>query len=167
MSKDTSKNTSQDKGYVKKIDKYQDLYSSAFTFFLVGGIGIVVLLLDLFGIISFNLAPNTKFLFYGVMTALFISFLIIAFHTSKTAKKVKRQIGEEITTTNEIINWFLGNYSAEIIDSFIGISEITSEELYYFKRSEEIERLLYKKLENPEAAFIDQLVEEIYQKFYE
>ncbi|NLZ80653.1 MAG: hypothetical protein GX913_02435 [Clostridiales bacterium] len=167
-----SKDTSQDKGYVKKVDKYQDLYSSAFTFLLVGGIGIIVLFLDFFGIIRFNLAPNTKVLFYVVMATLFIGFLIIGFQTSKNAKMVKKQIGEEITATNEIINWFLENYSKEKIDSEIDIIEPSSEEdsvdeVNYFNRADYINEILNEKLENVDETYVEQLTEEIYQKFYD
>ncbi len=167
-----SKETTQNKSYVKKIDKYQDLYSSAFTFFLVGGIGLFVLCLDFFGIISFNLASSTKVLFYFVMTGLFIAFLIIGFQTSRNAKKVKKQIGEEITTTNEIMNWFLKNYTKESIDSSIEFieeasTEGSSEEIKYFGRAEYIKKVLNEKIENIDEAFIEQLTEEIYQKFYE
>lgn len=167
-----SKKISQDGKYVKKIDKYQDLYSSSFTFFLVGSIGIIVLLLDFFGIISFSFAPNSKILFYIVMLALFLGFLVIGFNTGRNAKSVKKQIGEEITATNEIINWFIENYTKEKIDSEIKLDESSlgeklSSEEEYFNREDYIKKILHEKLENLDELFVEQLTEEIYKKYYE
>lgn len=155
--------------YVKKSEQYQDLSSSAITFFAVGLVGLAILILDITGILHLNFGAG-KFLFYFVMGILFIGFLIIGFFTWRNARKIKTQIGEEITTTNEIITWFTNHYTGDSIDIEIFRGDTDKnlpEEIKYFKRTAYIKQELETKIAQLDEAYQDELTEQLYQKFYE
>jgi len=152
--------------YVKKAEQYEDLHSSAVTFLLVGFCGILFVILSATGLLPLSFGAG-KYLVYFVMGAMFVIFLLVGFSSFKSAKKVKEQIAEEENQTQEILHWFLKEYSAEQIDRECGMEENLAEELCYFERSEFMKRLLLNKLEEAQEAYAEELVEQLYQEIYE
>ena len=63
--------------YVTKLTKYEDNKSSALTFLLIGGVGVVLVILHIAGVINFNLSTFSKLLTNIEMGAMFIIFLIV------------------------------------------------------------------------------------------
>ena len=153
--------------YVDKSQKYDDLKSSASAFLLVGGALLIISALCWAGIINIPMAPVSKLIFQGALTVMGVFSLIVFARTNSSAKKLAPQIAEEKTHTHDILDWFLGQYTAENIDSAISGPEDLSEEELSLKRFQVIQDLLVTGQDLPDQAYVDALSEEIYSKLFE
>ena len=153
--------------YVDKSQKYDDLKSSATAFLLVGGVLLIVSALCWAGVITIPMAPVSRLIFQGALTVMGVFSLIIFARTNSSAKKLAPQIAEEKTHTHDILDWFLGQYTAENIDSAISGPEDLSEEELSLKRFQVIQDLLVTGQDLPDQAYVDALSEEIYSKLFE
>lgn len=166
-----SKN-SKDNGpgvYINREDKLKDLNSTAYTFLLVGFVGLVVVILGALGVINFYLASNIKYLMYLVMGTLFIIFIIIGFYSMKSAREITEEAKEESELTYDIMDWFKKNFIADDIDEAVPIdlSAEPLEEIKYYKRCEEIKNILEKTYGELEEAYLDKIVDDIYNQLYD
>ena len=157
--------SSSKKSYTKLSDKYEDVKSSAYTLLIVGVVGGIAILLEAFGIFTFPISPQTKWLFYTVMGGIFIAFIISGIFSMMHAQQLKIDAGKEDETIDEIINWFRENHTKESIDSEIDTD--TQEELLYFNRAEYIKNVIMHQFETADEALIDSLIENIYTELYE
>ena len=70
--------------YENNTDKYKDNLSSAITFFICGGIGIILMILNDVGIIKFITKDSSSFIFINiVLGVLFIGFIAIGNYTKE------------------------------------------------------------------------------------
>ncbi len=153
--------------YVDKSQKYDDLKSSAFAFLLVGGALLVVSVLCWAGIINIPMAPVSKLIFQGALTAMGIFSLVVFLRTARSAKKLAPQIAEEKARTRITIDWFTDQYAAEDIDNAIGDKDSLTEEELSLKRFQIIQDWLVTGQDLPDQAYVDALSEEIYTKLFE
>ena len=72
--------------YMDSAERAEENRSSAWTLFIVGGVGLVILVLGFFGIIPFPISGFSKYMFYGVMAVLFIIFLVAGIISMKKSK---------------------------------------------------------------------------------
>ncbi len=154
--------------YVKKSQKYDDLKSSATAFLLVGGIALVFSILCWANVISLPMAGFSKILSQCVLTVMGIASLVVAFTSSKSAKEMESQIGDEEQKTKDLIAWFLDSYTSSQIDQLIGrvYHGLEPEELS-LKRFEVIQDLIITNKDIADQSYIDLLSEEIYNKLFE
>ena len=96
--------------YVTRAERYEDLKSSASAFWIVGAALIILAVASWAGILPVNIILKLMF------TVLAAVSLFIAWKTGEDAKTVKGQIKEETEVTEQLIKWFLENYTPEQID---------------------------------------------------
>lgn len=161
--------------YVPKKNKYEDNLSSAWTFFIVGGIGTVAIILHLFGIIDFNLSSFSRTMINSVMGALFIGFLIIGIISYKNAAKYKKEAEAEEALTAKTIDEFKSEYTKESIDEKTGVTNIDntcnnsdSSATYdiWQKRYNFIKCIIYSRISDESEAYIEYITEKIYNDYY-
>ncbi|WP_455716457.1 hypothetical protein [Anaerosporobacter sp.] len=147
--------------YVRKADQFKDLRSTAYIFIAVGFGGLVVLLLNIFGVLSFY----QGYFAWIIMGLLFTSFLIIGFGTLKHSKQVKGQIDEENALTDAINTWLEKNITKEVLDRVIDPNE--ADEINYFKQTEYIKNGILETFDkNLVDSYVDLLVEEFYNSHF-
>lgn len=147
--------------YVKKEDQFRDLKSTAFTFFFVSLLGIVILVLNAVGVISLfaGIMP------YIVMGGLFIAFLYIGFNTYAKSKKVEKEITSENDLTGSIEKWLNQNITKANLDS---IDEVeTNPEISFFKKLDYMKELIIDQFGDLDDGYLDHLVEEYYNTNFE
>lgn len=155
--------------YIKQEDKYKDVKSSGYVFLIVGMIGTVFMFLNIFGIIDFYLASNIKYLTYIVMFGMFILFIIIGFYSLHSSKKIKEEAKVENDLTNDIMEWFRKNFSGDDVDenADINISDISQEEIRYFKRTEAIKNIITQTYGELDVSYLDKIADDVYQELYD
>lgn len=151
--------------YVKKEDKYKDTLSSAYTLLIVGFIGLLLLLLVVTNVINLNLASPGKYITYSGIGIMLIIFIIIGFVSLNTAKRLAVEASHENQLTDDILDWFSKSISADLIET--GITDDMSEEIKYFKRFENIKKLIVKTYGELNEGYIDKLADDIYQKQFD
>ena len=154
-----------DNTYVKKADKYEDVRSSAFTMLIVGMLGIIFVILALTKVINIPFSEATAWLFYSIMSIVFVAFTIAGFFSLRRANKLKDEAEIENEKIDEINAWANENVSKTVIDTGLDLNE--SVEILYFSRAEKIKGLLMHQFEDVDEGLIDLLTENIYTKIYE
>lgn len=152
--------------YVKKETAYEDMKSTATTFLCIGTLGIICLLLWGLGVIRLQMEGYMKILMFLVMGTLFVVFLIIGIRYQMRLKSVKEEAGSEKQLTEEIIRWFLDNYSADDIDAGIADTSVGEEQLY-FQRYEVMERCISSRYPDLDHAYQDHMLEELYGRIFQ
>ncbi len=152
--------------YVKKADKYKDLRGSALSLITVGVLGDIYLIGKTFGFISFGPEYEgiTSILFLIVMGTLFNVFLIGGILAYGKSNIIKAEIGEEEQLTADILSEFTVK-SAEELDT--NYETDVNEGTLYFNRTDYLKKQIINKYGNLEEAYLEDLVEQIYQTVFE
>ena len=101
--------------------------SSASAFFLVGGV--LAIGADYSAFWEFYHLPMAgfqKYMFEGVLVVLAIGSFVVAVSSRKRAAELKVEADDEKRQTQEIIDWFLKNYSAKELDEQLLMETRTS-----------------------------------------
>lgn len=142
----------------------QDNKSSAWVLTIIGILGLVVSILGFFKVIPFRV--GNPYFFYGIITALFLVFIVMGVVSFINGKKFERKVSSEVTVYDSIISWAKKNLTAEIIDSKIDASDSDEEEMY-FKRIELISGMINSQFVNLEPEFVDNIIDnDIYDMLY-
>lgn len=154
-----------DKTYVKKADKYEDVRSSSATMLIVGMLGIIFIILSLTKVINIPFSVTTAWLFYTIMSVVFVAFVIGGIVSYFKAVKLKDEAVVEDKKIDEINAWAKDNLTIDVVDSGLDLNE--SVEILYFSRAEKIKNTLMLQFEDVDEGLIDLLTENIYTKLYE
>lgn len=146
--------------YVKKEDQYKDLSSTALTFLSFGIAGIVFVILNIMGFITFFNGPIA----YALSGAMFIVFVFIGITTLKKAKLTKGQIHQENQTIDGITSWMNKNITEELLSTVQDDS--LSNEINYFNKIEKIKELLKDNFKELDDSLTDQIIEEFYDAHF-
>ena len=151
--------------YENSTDKYKDNLSSAITFFICGGAGIIVLLLNAFGVINLLSRESSSFILMNiVLGALFVGFIVIGFSSLKYSKKIKETASKEEKALENVMNWLTENVSKETIEASYDSS--IPEEMKYFNRSEYIKNALKEEFTDMDDTIIDFINDKYIEKLF-
>jgi hypothetical protein len=140
--------------YESSADKYIDNLSSAITFIVCGIVGLIILLLNDFGVIHiFSSAIPFSILTNVVLGALFIAFIVIGIRSLSYSKKIKSDVDKEVSANEQIQNWLLENVSTDDVEN--SYTHNIPEEMWYFSRSEYLKKVIRKQFPD----FDDSIVE--------
>ncbi|WP_197661213.1 SUR7/PalI family protein [Mobilitalea sibirica] len=147
--------------YIMKADQYKDYNATVWIFSLFGIGGIIVVILNIVGILSFfnGLFPNL------IMSGLFLFFLYIGLSTSKKAKLIQADIDAENKLTEKINLWLEENITESFLASIH--DESISEELNYLKKVNKIKLMLNDEFGKQNSSYLDRLIEEYYSNTFE
>ena len=151
--------------YENNTDKYKDNLSSAITFFICGGIGIILMILNDVGIIKFITKDSSSFIFINiVLGVLFIGFIAIGIWSLKYSNKIKAKAEKEDQTAKDVFSWLDDNVTKEDIED--SYSENIQEEMKYFNRTAYVKEQLtvqFTELSDEEAEnFSEQFIEKMF-----
>ena len=148
--------------YVTRAERYEDLKSSASAFWIVGAALIILAVAGWAGILPVNIILKLMF------TVLAGVSLFIAWKTGEDAKTVKGQIKEEAEVTEQLIKWFLENYTPEQIDEIITRENgELQDEVLALKRIALIQDIYITQYDLADQGYVDALAEEVYGQLFE
>lgn len=151
--------------YIDSQSSVDENKSSGWVLLIVGSVGIIAVILSMVGVIPIKF--NNPYLFYGVLCAIFVLFLVMGFVSFANAKKFESKAKGEKTLRDSLIEWAEKNLTAEDIDKEIDIWNTESDEILYFKRSKVITDKLNKQFVNLDPMLVDNLIDNvIYEKIY-
>lgn len=152
--------------YIEKSAKYNDVKSTAFTFTIIGVLGIICIVLFDAGFFSLNIASYMKIMMNLVMGTLFVIFTIVGIRSFLQLKVLSLEVTKEEETTNEINTWFQEHYSSKDIDSSFSTDELSEEQLY-FKRYEKMKQMISNQYSNLSEDYLDHMIELLYHELFE
>lgn len=150
--------------YVSKKTKTEDLKSTAYTFTLVGSVGIILLILFGIGVIPLHTSGYMKIMLCIVMGIMLGIFLIIGIRSFLQVKELSAQADLEELKLKEITEWFRSSYTAMDINGHIALNQ--SEEQLYFSRYEVMNQLIAEKYPQLEESFADHIIELLYTELF-
>ena len=161
--------------YRDNAERASENRSSAWVLMAVGGLGIVALIMGITGVIPLHF--SNAYLFYGVMAAVFILFLVAGIISMKNALIFEKSAESENSVKSALLDWCRQNLSKEELDRQIGIggtaateegaAEMESEEILYFRRFEAIKARLNHQFLNLDQGFLEKLIDDtVYEMVY-
>lgn len=152
--------------YLNSAQKAEENRSSAWSLILIGGIGIVVIILGVMGLLPIQV--GNAYMFYGVMSAVFILFIVMGMVSMKNARFFAKNAESENNLKKTLLEWCKENLKAEEIDSRIQNTGAMSEEELYLQRYEIIKYMINYQFMNLDQHFVDTLIdEEVYDGVYQ
>lgn len=154
--------------YVSQRTRAEDMKSTAYTFTLIGGAGLILLVLFAAGILPFHPAIYSKIMICLVMGAMFSVFLLVGIHSFRQIKKITQAADEEEALYDEIMKWFPASHTAAEIDAARDpvSAEGSGEEMIYFARYEVLSRLITERYPSLEESFLDHVIETLYAELF-
>lgn len=144
--------------YQDSAERAEENRSSAWMLLLAGAAGLVVVALGIAGIIPFQL--GNAYLFYGVLSAVFILFIVMGVISMKNAKIFAKKAESESNLQESLLKWCRESLQAEMIDARIGKTAEDTEETLYFRRCEQIKGMLNHQFMNLDQALLDHFIDE-------
>lgn len=153
--------------YQNSAAKAEDNRTSAYTLFLVGILGFVLVVLVFMGVIPlFQGAETTRYFVCGVMGALFVLFIVFGVVSMRNSKILLVQAQSENSLLSELEKWCGENMTAEQIDKEL-FDEEMSDEQKYFKRTDKMKAIINDKFLNLDQGLLEHFVDEYYQGLFE
>lgn len=144
--------------YQNSSEKAEENRSAAWVLLIVGVLGIVAVVLGIAGILPWRFGnPN---MLYGVMSAVFLLFLIMGIVSMKNAKIFAQKAESEHSLENTLMKWCTENLNAEALDKEVQKNEEDTEETLYFRRYEKIKDKLNCQFMNLDQAFLEHFIDE-------
>ena len=154
--------------YENSAIKAEDNKSSAYTLLIVGIAGMIVIALGLAGVLPIHLSGTSKYMTYGIMSALFILFIVMGMISMKSYQIFAKKAESEYTLKGSIEKWCLETLKQEQLDTEVfSDEEMVSDEVKYFKRTTLLKEKIEKQFLNLDEAFLDNFVDEIYGDIFE
>lgn len=151
--------------YMDSAERAEENRSSAWVLLGMGITGIVIATLGIMGIIPFRF--GNSYLTYGVMSAIFILFIVMGVVSLKNARIFAKKAESESNLQEILLKWCNDNLNADAIDGEIDKSEADSEEILYFKRCEQMKKMLNHQFVNLDQAFLEHLIDEkVYDEIF-
>lgn len=145
-------------GYQDSAERAEENRSSAWILLIMGIAGIIVVALGIMGIIPFRL--GNSYLTYGVMSAIFLLFIVMGVISLKNAKIFAKKAESESNLQEILLKWCNENFSADAIDGEIDKTDEDTEEILYFKRCEQMKKMLNHQFMNLDQAFLEHFIDE-------
>lgn len=144
--------------YRDNFERANENRSSAWILMIIGGLGIIVLILGVTGVIPLHF--SNAYLFYGVMAAVFILFLVAGIVSMKNALIFEKSAESENSLKATLLEWCKQNLHGEELDLQIEAGENEAKEVLYFKRFEAIKARLNHQFMNLDQGFLEKLIDD-------
>lgn len=131
--------------------------SSAWVLLFVGVLGLTAVVLGIMGILPLNM--GNPYLFYGVMGAIFVLFVVAGVVSMKNAKIFAGKAASENSLRSTMLEWCRQSLDGQEIDREIGISD-DSEEVRYFNRTAYLREKLNHQFVNLDQDFLDRFIDD-------
>ena len=151
--------------YLNSAQKAEDNRSSAWTLLLVGGIGMVVMILGILDLLPFQV--GNPYMFYGVMSAVFILFIVMGFVSMKNAKFFAKNAESENNLKNTVLDWCRENIKADEIDAKIQYADQLEEEVLYLQRYQIMKYMINHQFMNLDQTLVERMIDdEVYDMVF-
>ncbi len=151
--------------YKSSSEKAKDNCSSAWTLLVIGVLGLLVMVLGFAGVLPLDI--GNPYMFYGVMSALFLLFIVTGAISMKNARIFAKKAESENSLRETMTKWCRESLTAEAIDAEIDPDKELSEELLYFARIDILKKKLNHQFMNLDQAFVDYFIDdEIYEMVF-
>ena len=123
------------------------------------------MILGITGVLPFNI--GNPYMFYGVMSAVFILFIVMGVVSMRNAKIFEKKAESENSLVDTLLKWSEENLSADKIDAQIENAADTPKEALYYKRFEVIRSRMNHQFMNLDQQMLENLIDtKIYEQIF-
>lgn len=148
--------------YQDSSERASENRSSAWILLFLGILGLTAVALCVTGVIPLQM--GNPYLFYGVMGAVFILFVVAGVVSMKNAKFFEKKAESENSLRNTLLDWCRENLDGAEIDGRIGAQGV-SEEILYFRRFVYIKEKMNHQFVNLDQGFLDRFIDDYVYEF--
>jgi len=131
----------------------------------VGTLGLVAIVLCILNVIP--LSVGNPYLLYGVMSAVFILFLVMGVVSMRNAKFFAGNAQSENSLKNTLLDWCRENLHADKIDANIQYADGVPEEELYLRRYEIIKFMINHQFMNLDQELVERMIDdEVYDMVF-
>ena len=106
--------------YQDSTERANENRSSAWILMIMGSVGLIVIVLGIMGVVPFHF--SNPYLFYGVMAAVFLLFLVAGMVSLKNARIFEKKAESENSLRDAMLTWSRENLHAQELDREIGMA---------------------------------------------
>lgn len=151
--------------YQDSSERADENRSSAWVLLIVGALGLTAVVLGAAGVLPIRF--GNSYMFYGVMGAVFILFLVSGAMSMKSARIFAKKAESENSLKSTLQEWCRENLRGDQIDLEIGAGE-DSAEILYFRRVTYIKERLNHQFVNLDQDFLDKFIDDcVYETVFE
>lgn len=148
--------------YESSAKKAEENKASAWSLLVVGVVGLVLILLCVTGVFDLHNLFGGSYMFFGIMGALCVLFIILSFVSFKNAKGFEKNVESENSLKESLETWCKENLIGADIDRYIQMRDPSLRgEALFFPRIELIKGRINRQFMNLDQAFLDQFVDEV------
>lgn len=148
--------------YESSEKKAEENRASALVLLAVGVVGLALILLCVTGVFRLPNIFNGSYMFFGVMGALSVLFIVMGLVSFKSAKGFQKNVESENTLKDSLETWCRENLKGEEIDKYIQMRTPGMEgESLFFPRIELIKARINHQFMNLDQDFLEQFVDEV------
>ena len=148
--------------YQSQSDKASDLYSTGYTFLIIGIAMLIFTALNFFGVLKYF---TENYITLVVLTALSLAACGVGIGAFMRSKKARSQVDAETKLTDEVKEWLENNLSIMTEGDLSG-DDGTSDEILYLNRTAAMKRAMYEKFGNLNEDFADTMIDEFYNSHF-
>lgn len=152
------------KPYVLPEDRMRDYLDSTIILLGMGGIGIIVILLSMFGVINLPFGTLGLIMFYVVMGGLFVIFILCGLSSMRKYINLKSSLEYVYKKEQRIMEWSEEKLVPEFFEEKL---QSVSEDEMYFERSRIISEALKEEFPNLDESYLQYLVDKLEEKIFE
>lgn len=151
--------------YLNNTERAEDNKSSAWTLLFVGAVGLIVMILGMTEVIP--LRVGNSYMFYGVMIAVFLLFMVMGVVSMKNARIFAKKAESENTLKDAMVKWYQENLNGADIDAELEDADGIAAEVLYFKRVQKLKEKFNHQYMNLDQAFLENFIdEEVYDNVF-
>lgn len=170
--------------YENSAAKAEDNKSSAYLLLIFGVLGMIIMILGIVGVLPIQLHGTSKYMTYGIMSALFLLFIVMGMISMKSYRIFAKKAESEHSLRSTMEKWCLGQFEAEKLDEELFARENgcaaeeaseaireawenMPEEEMYFKRVSLMKEKIQKQFLNLDEGFLEHFVDDLYGAIFE
>ncbi len=152
--------------YIRNNEKATDYRSTGFLLTGIGGLGIIFVMLTVFGIIPEYL--GNPYLSYGMLFAISALFLVMGITSIRSAGIFEKKAKSDHSLEKRILDFVGNELDHSDIDELAGVTEGDEPEILYFKRADYLKNVIGRKFVGIDPDFLDSLIDDkIYDMIFE
>ncbi len=159
---ETKKEVPPSNVYVNYEAKASENKSSAWSFLIIGVLGVILVVLSWFNLIPFSIGGRGNWFTHGVMLLFFVIFIYIGIVSAKNINKYKILAGEEANTQGELEKFLTEQFTAEALEKI----EADTEEEAYFNRMKFMREKVLQVFPEENEIFVESLLDAHYDKLF-
>ncbi len=148
--------------YVNYESKAAENKSTAWSFLIIGTLGIMIVALSWFNMLPFTIGGRGNWFTHGAMLIFFVIFIFVGIVSARNVGRLKELAGKEASSLSELEKFMTEKFTLDVLSQL----EAESQEEAYFKRMQFMREEALAAFPEENTTFIESLLDAHYDKIF-